>query len=95
MAMASRRLAMSLNQGLRAKKAISAVKPKMGMGLTRSLATPVKSNTTQSTTLSNGFTVRSHWICPPRRPLASLTSPATDRNRALSLRPDQHRGCLD
>lgn len=54
---------MSLNQGLRAKKAISAVKPKMG--LTRSLATPVTGSTTQSTTLSNGFTVRGHWPPPP------------------------------
>ncbi|KAM0720595.1 hypothetical protein Q7P37_004731 [Cladosporium fusiforme] len=57
MAMASRRLAMSLNQGLRAKKAISAIKPQMGMGMTRSLATPVSKATTQSTTLSNGFTI--------------------------------------
>lgn len=49
---------MSLNQGLRAKKAISALKPTTQ--LTRSLATPVHGTTTQSTTLSNGFTVRSH-----------------------------------
>ena len=60
--MASRRLAMSLNQGLRAQRAIRSVKqPKMGMGLTRSLATPVShGSTTESTTLSNGFTVCSH-----------------------------------
>lgn len=56
--MASRRLALSLNQGLRAQRAIRAVKPQMGMGLTRSLATPVShGSTTESTTLSNGFTV--------------------------------------
>jgi len=56
-AMASRRLAFSLQQGLRAQRAINAVKPKPG--LTRSLATPVShGSTTESTTLSNGFTVR-------------------------------------
>lgn len=65
MAMASRRLAMSLNQGLRAQKAIRAVKPKMQ--LTRSLATPVHGSSTQSTTLSNGFTVRGHWLLKDRR----------------------------
>jgi len=48
---------MSLNHGLRAQKAIRAIKPTQA-GLTRSLATPVHSTTTQSTTLSNGFTVR-------------------------------------
>jgi hypothetical protein len=50
---------MSLNHGLRAQKAIRSIKPKQA--LTRALATPVHSSTTQSTTLSNGFTVRSHW----------------------------------
>lgn len=49
---------MSLNHGLRAQKAIRAVRPQQA--LTRSLATPVTSTTTQSTTLSNGFTVRRH-----------------------------------
>jgi len=60
MAMASRRLALSLQQGLRAKSAINAVK-RQQPGLIRSLATPVSHGaTTESTTLSNGFTV-SHW----------------------------------
>jgi processing peptidase subunit beta len=59
MAMASRRLALSMQQGLRAKQAIRAIKPNANMGLTRSLATPVShGSTTESTTLSNGFTVR-------------------------------------
>ncbi|KAK5121117.1 hypothetical protein LTR85_005601 [Meristemomyces frigidus] len=54
--MASRKLAWSLQRGLRAQRAISAVKPKPG--LTRSLATPVShGSTTESTTLSNGFTI--------------------------------------
>ena len=48
MAMASRRLAMSLNYGLRAQKAIRSLKPSQA-GLTRSLATPVHSTTTPST----------------------------------------------
>ena len=60
--MASRRLALSMQQGLRAQRAIRAVKPQQ-MGLTRSLATPVShGSTTESTTLSNGFTVCSQWL---------------------------------
>lgn len=53
--MASRRLAMSLQQGLRARRALNAIQP--AKGLIRSLATPVHSATVESTTLSNGFTV--------------------------------------
>ncbi|EMC98944.1 hypothetical protein BAUCODRAFT_154638 [Baudoinia panamericana UAMH 10762] len=55
--MASRRIAASLHQGLRAQRAINAVRSKPG--LIRSLATPVSSHgsTTESTTLSNGFTI--------------------------------------
>lgn len=50
-----------MQQGLRAQRAIRAVRPQK-MGLTRSLATPVShGSTTESTTLSNGFTVRSQW----------------------------------
>lgn len=57
MAAASRRLALSIQQGLRAKRAIGAVKAR-NPGLTRSLATPVSHGaTTESTTLKNGFTV--------------------------------------
>lgn len=59
--MASRRLAQSLQQGLRAQRAISAVKPRAN--LTRGLATPVShGSTTESTTLSNGFTVSTQCI---------------------------------
>jgi processing peptidase subunit beta len=72
MAMASRRLAMSLNHGLRAQKAIRSIKPKQA--LTRALATPVHSSTTQSTTLSNGFTVCSHWHAQSLPAIRSLTA---------------------
>jgi processing peptidase subunit beta len=58
--MASRRLALSLQQGLRAQRAINAVKPNITR---RALATPVShGSTTESTTLSNGFTVGRHWV---------------------------------
>ncbi|KAF2483593.1 Metalloenzyme, LuxS/M16 peptidase-like protein [Neohortaea acidophila] len=56
--MASRSLAMRLNQGLRAQRAIQSVKSRSKPGLIRSLATPVHHGaTTESTTLSNGFTI--------------------------------------
>ncbi|KAK3672734.1 Mitochondrial-processing peptidase subunit beta [Recurvomyces mirabilis] len=58
--MASRNIAARLHQGLRAKRAIGAVKNSnlRAPGLTRSLATPVSHGaTTESTTLSNGFTI--------------------------------------
>lgn len=49
--MASRRLALNLNSALRSRTAINSVK--------RGFASPVTlPSTTQSTTLSNGFTVR-------------------------------------
>lgn len=55
--MASKRLAMTLHQGLRSQRALRSLKPQ-GHNLTRSLATPVShGSTTESTTLSNGFTV--------------------------------------
>ncbi|KAF2169391.1 hypothetical protein M409DRAFT_52640 [Zasmidium cellare ATCC 36951] len=58
--MASRRLALSLHQGLRAQRAINAVKPN---NITRrALATPVShASTTESTTLSNGFTIATEY----------------------------------
>ena len=60
-AMASRSLALRLNQGLRAQRAIQSIKSKSKPGLVRSLATPVNyGQQTESTTLSNGFTVCSH-----------------------------------
>jgi processing peptidase subunit beta len=60
--MASRSLALRLNQGLRTQRAIRAVQAKSQKpGLVRSLATPVShGSTTESTTLSNGFTVCCH-----------------------------------
>lgn len=55
--MASRRLALNLQQHLRSRAAINAVKTK-NSPLTRGLATPVTfGSQTESTTLSNGFTV--------------------------------------
>ncbi|GAB7366126.1 hypothetical protein MBLNU230_g7688t1 [Neophaeotheca triangularis] len=56
--MASKRLAMTLHQGLRSQRALRSLKPQGTTNLTRSLATPVShGSTTQSTTLSNGFTI--------------------------------------
>jgi processing peptidase subunit beta len=55
--MASRRLALNLQQHLRSRAAINAVKTK-NSPLIRGLATPVTfGSQTESTTLSNGFTV--------------------------------------
>lgn len=57
--MASRRLALNLQQGIRSRAAINAVKAQRQSPLTRGLATPVAYGAkTESTTLSNGFTVR-------------------------------------
>ena len=58
--MASRRLALNLQQSLRNRTAINAVKARKQSPLMRGLATPVTyGSTTESTTLQNGFTVRS------------------------------------
>jgi processing peptidase subunit beta len=55
--MASRRLALNLQQAVRSKAAINAVKYGKSP-LTRGLATPVAyGSKTESTTLTNGFTV--------------------------------------
>lgn len=52
--MASRRLALNLNQALRSRAALNSVQP-----FRRGLATPIhQSINTESTTLSNGLTVR-------------------------------------
>ncbi|PIB02996.1 Mitochondrial-processing peptidase subunit beta [Cercospora beticola] len=57
--MASRRLALSLQSGLRAQRAINAVKASITR---RALATPVShGSTTESTTLSNGFTIATEY----------------------------------
>ncbi|KAI9702719.1 MAG: hypothetical protein M1820_006103 [Bogoriella megaspora] len=51
--MASRRLALNLQQSMRSRSAINAIKPRV-----RGLATPVSHGAkTESTTLSNGFTI--------------------------------------
>jgi len=56
--MASRRLALNLQQSLRSKAAINAVKARNASPLTRGLATPVTyGSRTESTTLKNGFTI--------------------------------------
>ncbi|PVH97666.1 hypothetical protein DM02DRAFT_684591 [Periconia macrospinosa] len=56
--MASRRLALNVQQALRSKTAINAVKASRRSPLTRGLATPVSyGSKTESTTLSNGFTI--------------------------------------
>jgi hypothetical protein len=56
--MASRRLALSLQQGMRSRAAINAIKSQRPSALTRGLASPVSyGSKTESTTLSNGFTV--------------------------------------
>ena len=60
MSMATRRLALNLQQSLRSRAAINSVKTR-NSPLLRGLATPVSHGAkTESTTLSNGFTVR----CP-------------------------------
>jgi processing peptidase subunit beta len=59
--MASRRLALNLQQGIRSRAAINAVKSSKLSPLARGLATPVVYGAkTESTTLKNGFTVR--WM---------------------------------
>ncbi|EAT81329.2 hypothetical protein SNOG_11621 [Parastagonospora nodorum SN15] len=56
--MASRRLALNLQQGIRSRAAINAVKASKQSPLTRGLATPVSYGAkTESTTLKNGFTI--------------------------------------
>ncbi|KAF1831311.1 hypothetical protein BDW02DRAFT_572154 [Decorospora gaudefroyi] len=56
--MASRRLALNLQQGMRSRAAIHAVKSSRASPLTRGLATPVAYGAkTESTTLGNGFTI--------------------------------------
>ncbi len=61
--MASRRLALNLNQAWRAQKALRSVRP-----LQRGLATPVAHSTaTECTTLTNGLTVSLSSISLERR----------------------------
>ncbi|KAF2857680.1 mitochondrial processing peptidase subunit, partial [Piedraia hortae CBS 480.64] len=55
--MASRRLALGLQQSARTQRALNSVRSHAKLGLTRGLATPVHTTTTESTTLANGFTI--------------------------------------
>lgn len=56
--MASRQLALNFQRSLRSRAAINSVKSAKASPLTRGLATPVTyGSKTESTTLSNGFTV--------------------------------------
>ena len=78
-AMASRRLAFNLNQALRSRAALKSIQP-----VKRGFASPVAlPSTTQSTTLSNGFTVRpailrsstAASLILPRLPLSTRHGP--------------------
>lgn len=77
--MASRRLAFNLNQALRSKAALKSIQP-----VKRGFASPVAlPSTTQSTTLSNGFTVCAEaqinaiapFLTPSRLPLSTRHGP--------------------
>jgi hypothetical protein len=86
-AMASRRLALNLQQSLRSKAAINAVKAKNSSPLTRGLATPVTYGTrTESTTLKNGFTV---WRGP--RPCYGTAIDRVRRSRPSTPRGHRRR----
>lgn len=85
--MASRRLALNLNQALRSRAALRSVRP-----VRRGFATPVDPSTkTESTTLSNGLTVRALRCATP----AQLTDVVTDRDRAFALGSNFHSGRVD
>lgn len=84
--MASRRLAFNLNQALRTRQALKAVQP-----VKRGFASPVTlPSTTQSTTLSNGFTVcdysRLDSNCFAGLLMKGFRSPLSTRH-GLRLRP--------
>ena len=85
--MASRRLALNLNQALRSRTALNSVRP-----IRRGLATPVDHSVkTESTTLSNGLTVGyNRGIYDTRQPLTGV-----DRNRTLAMGADVHRWGVD
>lgn len=88
-AMASRRLALNLNQALRSRAALKSIQP-----VKRGFASPVAlPSTTQSTTLSNGFTVRSasYSINGTESSLISLL----DCHRLLAMGSDFHRRRVD
>ena len=85
--MASRRLAFNLQQSLRSRAALRSVQP-----LTRGLATPVNHGSkTESTTLSNGFTVWNIYYRAMEHQLINLA----DRYGAFTLGSDVDGWRLD
>ena len=83
-AMASRRLALNLNQAVRSRAAIKAIQP-----IKRGFATPIhQSINTESTTLSNGLTVHSGFFVVPK--FIQLTW-LTDCNRTFSMGANLNR----
>lgn len=89
--MASRRLALNLSHGLRARAGLSAAP------LRRGFATPSTVGKTQTTTLPNGLTVsniRKHQLASPRFLDCQSNSCMTGCDRALALCPDCDRRCL-
>lgn len=86
-AMASRRLALNLQHALRSKAAINAVKTRCSP-LTRGLATPVSHGSkTESTTLSNGFTVCHTYQQPLGMQLTHLRRSLPSTPRGPRRRP--------
>ena len=81
--MASRSLALSLRQATRSRAALNAVKSRNQSPLLRGFATPISHGVkTESTTLSNGFTVR---LGESMECTKGTTLTFADRNRALTL----------
>ena len=86
-AMASRRLALNLNQALRSRAALKAISPRR-----RGFATPIYQGiNTESTTLANGLTVRTPLTI---NSILSLNE-CIDSNRALAMGADLDCWCLD
>ncbi|KAI9730392.1 MAG: hypothetical protein M1834_005902 [Cirrosporium novae-zelandiae] len=85
--MASRRLALNLNNALRNRAALKSVP-----SLRRGLATPISNGSlTESTTLSNGFTASKHVHIWLNRKL--IENP--DRYSAFAMGSDLDRRCVD
>ena len=86
--MASPRLALNLNQALRSRAALKAVQP-----IKRGFATPIHhSINTESTTLSNGLTVKYRFHGTLE--FLSLIL-VTDRNGTLAMGADLNRWHVD
>ena len=90
MSVASRRLALNLQQSLRSRAAINSVKARQSP-LLRGLATPVSHGAkTESTTLGNGFTVSTLFVRKSRR-AHLLTMYCLDRLPRSTLHTPRHR----